>query len=150
MSVLIWNTWAQEWDFRERVTFNGVTRKITIFPEETQASVKADIYSAWVRWHSINENGRFLHALRYVGGDPIGGGQYTAEIFFLMNGWQIVVDHNVQVDGIIYHDDGLPVFEVLPGGGVVNKVAALAYAYTTEVPQVDGAAIAAAVWNHTQ
>lgn len=154
MVLSLWNSWAEEWVFDDKVCFNGVTREIYVFPGVAVIDIKADVYSAWVRWLSINENARFLHAMRYIGGDPIGEGQYTAEIFFLMNDWQIVVDHNIQANGIIFHDDGIRVFDVLPGGGVINKVAALAYAYSAAVPDVtvdiDTSAIASAVWNHTQ
>ena len=145
----IWGYWAEEWEYREKVTFNGNTRKIYIFPEVATLKVKDDIYSAWVRWVEINENYRYLPAFRYIGGDPIGGGQYSGEMFFLQNGWQIVADHNVLVDGIIYHDDGIPVYDILQGGGVTNRVASLAYAYSSEIPEVtvDTQAIATAVVN---
>jgi hypothetical protein len=49
-----------------------------------------------------------------------------------MNGWQVVADSTVTFDGIIYHDDdGVSPFVILPGGGVTNKVAALAYGVST-------------------
>jgi len=130
----MWGYWSEEWRLADYVSFNGDTKKIYINPNVISVKVKDDIYSAWVRWVEINENYRYLPAFRYIGGDPTGDGQYSGEMFFLMNGWQIVIDHNVSVDGIIYHDDGIPVYDVVYGG-VTGKVAAIAYAYGSDIPK---------------
>lgn len=128
--------WA-EWSLRAKVTFDGANRLIIVNQGETALDFRTDIYSRWVDWMTIGDNVKFAPAMRTIGGDPIGGGQYSGIMYFLMNGWQIVVGQTVMVDGIVYHDDGIPVFVILDGGGVTNKVSSLAYAYNTagvEVP----------------
>lgn len=107
-----------------KVSFDGVTRTISVLPGETDISVKVDIYSEWKIWAASNL--QFPAALRVIGGDPIGGGLFAGDIYFLINGWQISIpDNNVNVEGVIYHDDGIPVFVVDPGGSVISTVSAL-------------------------
>lgn len=143
MSALTWNSWSAEWSLQEKVTFNGNTRKIHIFPEVTVLDFRADIYAAWVRWLENDMNNRFLPAMRYIGLDLTGPGEYSGAMFFLLNGWQIVVDHQIQqIEGIVYHDDGIPVFDIRDGGGVSNKVASLAYAYSKDLSSSNIDAIA--------
>jgi hypothetical protein len=43
----------------------------------------------------------------------------------LLNGWQVVIDHPVAVNGVLYHDDSIPVFVIEPGGGVTSTVSNL-------------------------
>jgi hypothetical protein len=80
-----------------------------------------------------------MPALRTIGGDPLGSGQFAGDLYFLMNGWQIVIGHAVQMSGVLYHDDGVPVFVVLPGGGVTATVSNLVQTAETTVPVVTGA-----------
>lgn len=148
MSATLWGAWGEEWAFEDKVSFDGPAKTITVHPLISDITT-VDIYSAWVRWTSLYDNSKFTQALRTVGGDDIPGGQKTGLFVFLRNGWQIVIDHAVNVDGIIYHDDsGVSAFVIEPGGGVSNKVASLAYAYNTtgSGSTVDVTEIANAVW----
>ena len=108
--------------------FDGLGKKIHL----TGASFTTTaMYSKWVDWAGQEDNVKWSQAMRTVGNDPIPGG-YTGLFVFLMNGWQVVAANTVTFDGIIYHDDaGLSPFIILPGGGVTNKVAALAYGIST-------------------
>jgi hypothetical protein len=84
--------------------------------------------------------------MRTVGGDALPGGQYSGVFVFLTNGWQIVVNHLVTIDGILYSDtSGQSPYVINSGGGIINKVASLAYAYDTSGVSADE--IASAVWN---
>ena len=144
MSAILWGAWADEWELRGAVTFDGVAKTITVNAGETVVSVKDDIYSSWKRWVMIYDYSKYLPAMRTIGGDPVGGGQYAGDIYFLINGWKIIVAEGITVNGIIYSDDYPTPFTVLPGGGVINKVSNLALAYSTTGGS--GGATPAEVW----
>lgn len=113
-----------------KVTFDGDNKRIIINPDETEIYVKNDIYSNWKEWTQVRENAKYLDAIRTTGGDPVGGGLYAGDIYFTVNGWKVVVNEQVIVNGIIYDDTpGVSPFIVSPGGGVRNVVSNLAYAY---------------------
>lgn len=131
MSHLLWNQWSNLWQLYSKVTFDGENRKIIVNPGENEISVKVDIYSAWKQWASTYDNMAFPEAIRVVGGDPIGGGLFTGDIYFLMNGWQIEVSEQVNFEGAIYHDDGIDVFHIGPGAGVTSTVSQLVQTVST-------------------
>ena len=135
------------WLLYHKVTFDGPRKRIKVNEGVDALSVKNDIYSSWKEWVMLDQNAKFLPAFRTIGGDPVGGGQYAGDMYFLTNGWQIEVDHTVKVSGIVYHDDGLDPFVILEGGGVTATVSNLAYSYSTS--GVSAADVANAVWNHS-
>lgn len=103
--MLAWAAFGEEWALAEKVSFNGVTRRITVNPGVTTLSIRDDVYSAWVRWVEREDNARFLPAMRYSGGDPIPGGE-TGVTFFLSNGWKLEYDANVvAISGVLYSDN---------------------------------------------
>jgi len=105
MAALIWGAWGEEWALNEKVSFNGVTRQIKVNAGVTSLRIREEVYSAWVRWVTREENSRFLGAMRAVGGDPIPGGE-TGVTFFMTNGWKLVYDPNlVAVEGVLYSED---------------------------------------------
>lgn len=117
----------------QKVVFDGINKLIIINPEVTSLRVKEDIYSNWKEWAQVRDNSKFLPAIRTTGGDPVGGGQFAGDIYFTINGWKIVVNEQVTVDGIIYDDvAGVNPFIIGPGAGVRNTVSNLAIAYSTE------------------
>lgn len=126
-----WAAFADEWNLFHKVTFDGENKRIIINPGETDISVKIDIYSAWKKWVSIYDYSKFLPAIRTIGGDPVGGGLFAGDIYFLMNGWQVVVSEATNVTGTLYHDDSISPWIINPGGGIVATVSNLAYAYST-------------------
>ena len=144
----IWAAWSNDWALYEKVEFNGDDRLIYIHPDIDTLDFQSDIYSAYIRWQALRDNSKYLTAMRYIGGDPIGGGQFSGLMFFLMNNWQIVIDHAVTLSGILYHDDPISPYVIRAGGGITNKVASLAYAYSStgggDAPTT--AQNAAAVW----
>lgn len=136
---MIYGFWDY-WDLYHKVTFDGVNKLIIVNPGETSISVKTDIYSDWKEWIQIYDNAKFEPAIRTTGGDPVGGGQYAGDMYFLINGWRVVIEGTVYIDGILYSDDYPNPYIVLPGGGVIAKVSSLAYAYDTtgvSVPSVE-------------
>jgi len=147
MLLSLWPNWWDDWSEQWAVTFDGENRKIIVNPAFSSVDVKQDIYSNWKEWVQKRDSAKFLPALRTIGGDPLGGGQFAGDLYFLMNGWQIVIGHAVQLVGVLYHDDGIPVFVIEPGGGVTATVSNLVQTAETTVPVVTGdlASVPAAV-----
>lgn len=99
----MWHYWAEEWAAAEKVSFNGVTKRIRVNAGVTTLDVAGDLYSAWVRW--TERERQYLPAMRYSGYDPIPGGR-TGATFFLRNGWKLEVNPNaVAVTGVLYSED---------------------------------------------
>jgi hypothetical protein len=100
----------------EKVTFDGPNKIINVNYGITELDAQGDIYSAWKRWittppsaSDVPVNAGYLEALRTVGGDSIGGGQFVSAYFFLMNGWRLRSwsgNHFLQIFGNLYVDEG--------------------------------------------
>lgn len=148
VAMSIYGSFADVWNLDSRVTFDGIARRIIVNPGVSSLSVREDIYSAWKEWVQARDHAKFLPAIRTIGGDPLGGGRYAGDLYFLMNGWQIVISEATQINGVIYHDDGIDVFVIQPGGGVISTVSTLVQTVTTPLPVVAATAddIANAVW----
>lgn len=125
--TMAWVAFSDIWEYDERVSFDGVNRRIKVHSDASAIDVKRDLYSAWKRWLQLYDNAKYLPAMRTIGGDPVGSGLFAGDIYFMINGWQIEIGHNVRVNGILYHDDPLDVYVILPGGGVTATVSNLAY-----------------------
>lgn len=114
----------------QKVIFDGVEKLIYIVPGETLIYVKEDIYSNWKEWVQVRDNSKYEAALRTIGGDPVGNGLFAGDMYFLINGWKLVIREPVTISGIIYDNNPLESpFIIEPGGGVRNVVSNLAYAY---------------------
>lgn len=129
-----------------KCVFDGENKKIYIDPEASDVDVREDIYSNWKEWSQVRDNAKFLPAIRATGGDPIGGGQFTGDIYFLINGWQIIIDHEINLTGILFSDD-FPSPYIIEFGGVVAKVSSLAIAYNTSGSSGSGIT-AADIWSY--
>ena len=120
-AILLWNQWQEDWSYQWKCTFDGENRLIIVNPGVTELSVKRDIYSAWKEWAQLRTNTKFPAAVRAIGGDSIGGGKFVGDIYFLINGWQLVINHLVRIDGVLFSDD----FEepyIINAGGVIATV----------------------------
>jgi hypothetical protein len=126
--MLIWAAYGEQWAVNHKVTFDGVNRKIIVSPYVDSIDVKANIYSDWKEWVRLYDNSKFLPAIRTIGGDPVGGGLFAGDIYFLINGWKVEVASNLTVNGILYDDSGGSPYIILPGGSVRATVSNLAYA----------------------
>ncbi len=111
------------------VTFNGNTKRINISIDMSILSVKDDLYSEWKRWAVLNP--MFPPAFRTIGGDPIGSGQFAGDMYFLMNGWQIIIDHEIELNGVLYHDDSIDPYILESGGALTIKVSSLVQTVST-------------------
>lgn len=153
MLLALHPNWWDDWQLFHSVTFDGINKLIIINANESSINIKEDVYSSWKEWVSLRDNAKFLPAIRTTGGDPIGGGQFTGDVYFLINGWRIIVDHSCNIDGVIYSDDYPSPFVQVSGTQIVtNKVSSLV-SVIAPVVTIDGGAIpsassiADAVWN---
>lgn len=135
-----WEFWApyapQEGFYGEhRCIFDGENKLIFVNPNIASISVKEDLYSDWKEWSQVRDHAKFLPAIRTTGGDPVGGGEYTGDVYFLINGWRMIIDHSLNIDGVIYSDDFPSPFVQVEGTQIVtNKVSSLV---TVIAPQVE-------------
>lgn len=123
---LLWGAFGEDWEVQHKVTFDGINRLIIVGDNITEIDIKTDIYSAWKEWALIRDHTKYLPALRGIGGDPapLGSGRFAGDIYFLINGWQIEVNRpDVTGTGIIFHDDGIPVFSNLAIPLLVSNLA---------------------------
>ena len=105
MSWQLWDSWGEEWELAEKVSFNGFLKRITVNSGVTDIDIGEDVYSAWARWMVREDNSRFPEAIRYAGYDPIPGG-YTGTTFFMTRGWKFCYDPSVvAVTGAMYSDN---------------------------------------------
>jgi hypothetical protein len=105
VTLAIWAAHGAEWALAEKVSFNGVTKRITVNAGVTALDIREDVYSAWIRWIEREDNARFRVAMRVSGFDPIPGG-FTGATYFTTNGWKLEYDPNVvAVNGVLYSDD---------------------------------------------
>ena len=153
MLLALHPNWWDDWQLFHSVTFDGINKLIIINSGEDVINIKENVYSAWKEWASLRDNAKFLPAIRTTGGDPIGGGQFTGDVYFLINGWRILVDHSCNIDGVIYSDDyPSPFVQIQNTQIVTNKVSSLV-SVIAPVVTIDGGAIpsassiADAVWN---
>ncbi len=103
MAALIWGAWGEQWALEDKVSFDGVAKRITVHSGVTTLDIASDVYSAWVRW--TEREPQFTQAMRYSGFDPIPGGR-TGATFFTINGWKLVYDPNVvAVSGVLYSEN---------------------------------------------
>lgn len=93
----------------DKVTFDGPNKLIIVDFGITDLDVRVDVYSAWKRWTTLADNGKYQQAMRSVGGDPLPGGKFLGSTFFLMNGWKIRPfegDHALTINGNLFTEDG--------------------------------------------
>jgi hypothetical protein len=88
-----------------KVSFDGVTKLITVNSNESVIDVQEDLYSAWKRWMQTRDNMKYINAMRTVGGDPTVGGEFLGATFFVTNGWRIVLTNATTIEGNIFSDD---------------------------------------------
>lgn len=147
MLLALWTGFAEDWSLQHKVTFDGIAKTITIGANTNFVNVKTDIYSSWKEWISLRDNAKFLPAIRVSGGDPIGGGAFTGDVYFLINGWKIIIDHSCTIDGVIYSDNYPSPFEQVAGTQIVtNKVSSLVSVIAPQV-SVEGLTVPTAAEN---
>lgn len=102
-----------EWVNPQKVTFDGPNRLMLVNEGVTELDVEVDLYSDWKEWSTLYDHGKFLPAMRAVGGDPTTGGRALGATYFLMNGWRVRTwegDHRLIVTGNLFTQEGEPPF----------------------------------------
>ncbi len=101
-----WIYYQEDWALRHKCTFDPINRKIVVSNNVTDFDIKNDLYSSWKEWVQIRDNAKYFMAIRTTGGDPIGGGRFTGDVYFLVNNWKLVVDlTKVKISGVLYSDN---------------------------------------------
>lgn len=117
----------------QRVIFDGENKLIYIDPDTEVIDIRSDVYSNWKEWVQVRDNAKYEPAMRTTGGDPISGGINTGDIYFLINDWRIVVDHNLDIYGAIYSDNYASPYVREPGTNIViNRVSNLVQSIGTD------------------
>jgi hypothetical protein len=126
--MLLWGAYGEQWALNHKVTFDGVNKRIIVGSLVNSIDVKSNIYSDWKEWVRLYDNSKFLPAIRTIGGDPVGGGLFAGDIYFLINGWKVEVSSELSINGILYDDSGSSPYIIQQGGSVRATVSNLAYA----------------------
>lgn len=96
------------------INFDGANKRIIL---DSASVTAAQIWSAWVDWHALSDNAKWLLAFRQVGGDDLGGGLSIPPYFFLQNGWRVrpmESSHNLTITGNLFVEGGgVPVVSTL-------------------------------------
>lgn len=89
----------------QKVVFDGLSRTISVVPGTTQLDIRTDVYSAWKEW-TLAVGSKWIPAIRTTGGDPTIAGQFSGDIYFLINSWKLLIDlTEVAVTGVLFSDD---------------------------------------------
>jgi len=163
MSTAIWTAFGAIWEDNDKVSFNGVTKRIQVNSDVTALDIQTDVYSAWIRWVERVQNTQYLPAMRFTGLDPVPGG-LTGATYFLINGWKLVYDANkVALTGILYSDDydtafwskdDDPIFPAVVSALSVPSsfdIVAIAEAVAAKFaePQITTSGIVSSVWSNS-
>lgn len=105
MLVTFYNNYSY-WELRHKVTFDGINRLIIVNNDVVSLDIRQELYSAWIEWLEVDDNLKYLQAMRFTGLDVIGAGVFTGDTYFLINNWKLIVDlSKVKITGILYSDN---------------------------------------------
>jgi hypothetical protein len=93
----------------QKFTVDGVNSRLIAKAGVTEVDVQVDLYSDAKEHWLTTDDSKFEFPFRTVAGDPIGGGKYVGDHYFLGNGWKIrpqEADHTLSVDGNLWLDEG--------------------------------------------
>lgn len=101
-----WVAFSNDWLLNDKVSFDGINKLVYVHPDVTSFNIRSDLYTSWVDWIALRDHLKYKPVLRVSGLDPIGGGVYTGDVYFLINGWRLVCDlTKVKITGVLYSDD---------------------------------------------
>lgn len=130
----------EHWSNPQKVTFDGERKLIIINSSENTVDVRSDIYSAWVNWIVLDQNFKFLPAIRSSGGDPTVNGQFSGLIFFVTNGWRVYFNHSTNFLGSLFSDNFPSPFltssDTFIGQSIASNLVTQAAGLGADVPSV--------------
>lgn len=149
MLLANWSYWNDDWLLYHKVVFDGVARTITVTPGVTEINIRNDVYSSWKEWVLLRDNTQYMSAMRVTGGDPIGDGKFTGDVYFLINGWTFVVDiTQTRVSGVLFSDDYDSAYRDVYTGKVIYPAEVSSIVNTVNTSGGTGGVTAAEVWNY--
>ncbi len=94
------------------ITIDGASKRIIL---DSASVTAAQIWSAWVDWHT--DNRQWPIAFQLVGGIALGGGLFIPPYFFLLSGWRVrpmEANQNLTITGNLFVEGGgVPVVSTL-------------------------------------
>ena len=107
VAIPYWAAYQENWLLEHIAIFDGPNKTIRIAEHTSGVNIEIELYSDWKEWTQLTNdvNTRWDAAFRTVGGDPTEGGDALGATFFLINGWQIILDHGVVFTGNLFSDD---------------------------------------------
>lgn len=103
------------WVLYHKVTFDGANKLIIINDGVASLNIKTDVYSDWKEWARLGTNLKYLHAMSAVGGQPLPGGGFLGDTYFLENGWKLKLTGSVEITGNLYTSDATSPFVTAEG-----------------------------------
>ena len=101
-----WLYFQEQWGLDHKVDFDGLNKLIRVSNTATTLDIKVDVYSAWKEWVLVEDNAKYLPAIRGIGGDITTGSLKAGDIYFLINGWRLVVDlSTTRITGVLFSDN---------------------------------------------
>jgi hypothetical protein len=102
---MLWSAFGQQWLDNDKISFDGDNKLIVVHEGVVNLNIRADVWSAWVRWQERYSDEIFLLAMRRTGLESTPSGP-TGDFYFLTNGWKLVVDFSkVRITGTLFSDD---------------------------------------------
>jgi hypothetical protein len=132
----------------QKCIFDGENKLIYINPNISQINIKQDLYSNWKEWVQVRDNSKFLPAIRSTGGDPVGSGVYTGDVYFLINNWRIFLDHAVDITGVLYSDNYSSPYITSNNATLVNSTVSNLVQTVESASEQDLTGIPKTVWDY--
>lgn len=131
-----------------KVDFDGVAKTITVKAGVTNLGIRTDVYTAWIDWAAMNDHLKYLGAMRVTGLDPVSPNVYTGDVYFLTNGWKLLIDFTqTRVNGVLLSDDYESAYYTM---GLVEQYPPTVSAMVTTVANVGTTPLTVdAIWTHT-
>ena len=101
---------AAQWDYwllNHKITVDPINKHLIVSPNVTELNIKVDIFSDAKEWLMIRDNsGITFPPVRSIGGDKTVGQEFAGDIYFLQNGYRLIVDpRKTAITGSLFSDD---------------------------------------------
>lgn len=149
-----------DWELQAKVTFDGVSKLITVNPGVANLDIRTEVWTEYIQWEAIRDNSKYGEGMRFIGLDPVpdgkGGFNEAGDIYFLTEGWRMIIDLTITAVSGVLTSDNFPTayftvdkIAVFPAqvSSIVNSVLTTENVITGDISIVPTAQeTAAAVW----